>query len=95
MSAFKSYSRGAPRVPSETCPLIDGVLNRIGEAESILAELSGRRSDLEDIRKANGDLRELSLYWRNAAEELAARVDELESEVEDLADRLNSQSKAA
>jgi cob(I)alamin adenosyltransferase len=52
-------------------------------------------ADMERLRGANASLRELALFWREAAEQLATEVDELRAEVSRLERENQEISQAA
>lgn len=90
MTSFEYHRRAAPKVPSETCPEIDAAISQIDDIAGHLSALADRHGALEKLRSANGELRDLALYWRQAAEELASQVDDLGDRVAELERELDS-----
>lgn len=84
MSALDRYRKGAPRIPDVTCPIIDDAILALEEVEAIITKITSRHGQLEELRKANGALRDSSWYWRNSTEELANELDKLQDEYDNL-----------
>lgn len=78
MSMFDDAKRQAPPVPDNTCPIIDKIQQGIDDL------ISGRNAELEDVRKANEQLRESGHYWHETAKEMQDHIDGLKEEVREL-----------
>lgn len=78
MSMLSDAKRDAPPVPDNTCPVIDKIQDGVEEL------ITGHRATLEDVRKANEQLRESGIYWHDVAKEMQAHIETLENEVEEL-----------
>lgn len=89
MDTFEQFRRSAPPVPDETCPYIDSVNSELDNAIDIIKNVIKSNGSMEDIRRANSDLRNLALFWRASAEELADMVDDLESKLEKLQEEID------
>lgn len=74
-----------PQMPGNTCPSIDDVKSEIEKVELKINDLyssldfSGILSELENIRKANSDLRELAEHY----EAEATRFEKANAELEE------------
>ncbi len=65
---WKSTKRKAPKVPADTCPLIDSVLDRLdaihkGNKKHTQFQHDQIMKKMEQIRKANEQLRDSGHYW--------------------------------
>jgi hypothetical protein len=60
-------------IPGHTCPMIDGVLESLGDGDCVCLGLVERR--MEKIRSANLDLRTLGRDWYEFARDM---LDDLE-----------------
>lgn len=102
MSDFSDLDRDGPSIPDYTCPAIDDAKTALAKLSEQLTEVcsdldrwAGKYSDLEDLRKANDQLRDVGKYWRDAARDLCdevaqkdAKISELESRISELEDEL-------
>lgn len=77
------------RIPSETCPSIDGLL----KLSDLIPEDKRENyvKDLEKLREDNGKLRGLGIEWYNFCEELSEEADEIIEELEEERDRLEKE----
>lgn len=65
---WKATKRKAPKVPDDTCPIIDSVLDRLdaihkGNKKHTQFQHDQIMKKMEKIRKANEQLRESGHYW--------------------------------
>tara|TARA_A200000159_G_C7185017_1_gene281237 strand:+ start:309 stop:551 length:243 start_codon:yes stop_codon:yes gene_type:complete len=69
---WRATKRKAPKVPDDTCPIIDGVLDRLdaihkGNKKHTQFQHDQIIKKMEQIRKANEQLRESGHYWYDLA----------------------------
>ena len=69
---WQATKRKAPKVPDDTCPIIDGVLDRLdaihkGNKKHTQFQHDQIIKKMEQIRKANEQLRESGHYWYDLA----------------------------
>jgi len=65
-----TIEREQGKIPSDTCPLIDSIIDK-GLTED-------QKQIIEEVREANAKLRELGKYWHRYYEELLSEHEDLE-----------------
>lgn len=81
-----SYTSRKYGLPDETCPLIDEV---IGSIEG----LQNMQKVLEDIRSANGTLRDIAMENIDLVEKLKYEISDLENKLEKVESELEDANK--
>lgn len=80
-----------PEIPGFTCPAIDSLQDSVSDAgqaltratnaiDAAMDELRNMPRELEDLRKANDQLRQAAEYWKARAEDAEGEVRRLERE---------------
>lgn len=64
--SIKKLKESAGEIPSETCPDIDKVIEMLGEEK---IDVDVVITKLEELRKANGKLRDLGRFWYEQCDE--------------------------
>jgi len=87
MSEIEEWKKEAGEIPEETCPQIDKCIKHLNWAQKWLRDIDAQLSkdirweleycedELEKIRKANSQLRDLGVFWYEKAKELAERLE--------------------
>lgn len=77
-----------------TCPSIDEVIKKLDQIKSwandILYYCDLAESEIEELRQANGDLRDWGNDEAKRVDDLEEKINELELKIEDLSEQFNN-----